>query len=165
MNFMKKTLDIPAMAVLALGFALPSLGGMVYDKVAAMAPASVVNAVGGRYTKPIVLATTSAGLIYLASRYGMVTNATAATAALVSTFLFAASAVKDSGILSNIPMIGPSLEANIPSLNGIGGGNFGGYSGGYLGYLGNDQGPSEMLDAPVEAQLYGMGSSPQVNIF
>ena len=160
------------MAVIGLGFMLPTLGAMVYDKVAAMAPQSVVSALSGTYTKPLVLAGTSAGLIYLASRYsGMVSNQTAVMAATVSTFLFAASALKNSGMLSNLPYIGTALEANIPSFSGIGGGNFGGYQGGYLGYLGNDMGGEHTLygDASAgtdQAQLFGnVGSSPQVNIF
>ena len=169
------------MGVIALGFALPTLGGMVYDKVASMAPQSVVNAVGGTYTKPLTLAVTSAGLIYLASKYsGMVSNQTALMAATVSTFLFAASAVKSSGLLDKIPYIGTSVANNIPSLNGIGGGYLGGYSGGYLGYLGaghNDMGMHHnpghngMLygDAAAgtdSAQLFGnVGAAPKVNIF
>ena len=163
------------MGVLALGFALPTLGGMVYDRVASMAPASVVNAVGGKYTKPITLAVTSAGLIYLASKYSdMVSNQTALMAATVSTFLFAASAVKSSGLLDKIPYVGTSVANNIPSLNGIGGGGYlGGYSGGYLGYLGEVHNPGHngMLygDADAgtdQAQLFGnVGAAPKVNIF
>ena len=160
------------MGVIALGLMLPTLGAMVYDRVAAKAPPSVVNAFSGTYTKPLVLAGTSAGLIYLASRYsGMVSNQTAALAATISTVLFAASALKNSGMLSNLPFVGPAIEANIPSFSGIGGGNFGGYQGGYLGYLGNDMGGEHTLygDASAgtdQAQLFGnVGSSPQVNIF
>ena len=161
------------MGVLALGFALPTLGGMVYDKVASMAPASVVNAVGGTYTKPITLAVTSAGLIYLASKYTGISNSTALMAATVSTFLFAASAVKSSGLLDKIPYVGTSVANNIPSLNGIGGGYLGGYSGGYLGYLGEAHNPvhNGMLygdaDAGTDsAQLFGnVGAAPKVNIF
>ena len=163
---MKRTLDVNAMGVLALGFALPSLGGMTYDYLAGLAGGRL-NMLENIYVKPVVLSTLSAGIIYLASRYGLVSNSTAVAAAGVSTFLYAASMVKSSGVLSSIPYVGDSLNSNIPSLMGIGGSNFGGYQGGYLGYLGSEHaemGP-QMLDTPTDASLYGVGSSPQVNIF
>ena len=165
MNFMKKVLDYPTLGVIALGFMAPSIGGMVYDRVARWAPQSMVSALSGQYTKPISLAVLTGGLIYGANSMGLISNSTSVMAAGVATTLIGMGMLKNSGVLSSIPLIGPSIEANIPSFNGIGGGYLGGYSGGYLGYLGMADGQSEMLDAPVEAQLYGMGSSPQVNIF
>jgi len=168
MNFMKKVLDYPTLGVIALGFMAPSIGGMVYDKIASMPSMSwAVSSFGGTYTKPISLAVLTGGLIYGASSMGLISNNTSVMAAGVATTMIAMSMLKDADVLSSIPIIGTSLQANIPSFNGIGGGRFGGYSGGYLGYLG-DEHPTmgnEMLPQPVDAQLYGMGSSPQVNIF
>ena len=165
---MQKALDYPTLGVIALGFMAPSIGGMVYDKIASMPSMSwAVSSFGGTYTKPISLAALTGGLIYGANRLGLLSNSASGTAVAVATTMIGMSMLKNSGLLTSIPIIGTSLDANIPSFNGIGGGNFGGYSGGYLGYLG-DEHPTmgnEMLSQPVDAQLYGMGSSPQVNIF
>jgi hypothetical protein len=98
----------------------------------------------------------------------MVSTNFALTAATVSTFLFVASAVKQSGVLNSVPYVSNALDL-VPS--SISGGYLGGYSGGYLGYLGNahaDTGMGMELygDAPAE-QLFGtsVGAGPQVNIF
>ena len=164
MNFVKKVLDYPTLGVIALGFMAPSIGGMVYDKLKSMPSMSwAVSSFGGTYTKPISLAALTGGLIYGANRLGLISNNTSVMAAGVATTMITMSMLKNSGLLSSVPMVGPYLEANIPSFSGIGGGNFGGYSGGYLGYLGNDIG--EMSPEHDVPQLYGMGSSPQVNIF
>ena len=156
------------MAGLAAGFALPVLGGMVYDKVMSMVP-GVPNVLMSGPAKTVALAATSAGLIYAASRYSdMVSPNFALTAATVSTFLFVASAVKQSGVLNSVPYVSTALDLVPSSLSG---GYLGGYSGGYLGYLGNEHSGMGMDslygDAPAEqAQLFGnVGSSPQVNIF
>ena len=160
------------MAGLAAGFALPVLGGMVYDKVMSMVP-GVPSVLQSGYVKTAALAATSAGLIYAASRYSsMITPAFALTAATVSTFLFVGSAIKQSGVLNNVPYVSSMLDLVPASLSGSSG-YLGGYSGGYLGYLGNEHSGMGMDqgnlygDAPAEqAQLFGnVGSSPQVNIF
>jgi hypothetical protein len=169
---MGKVLDVPMMAGLAAGFALPVLGGMVYDKVMSMVP-GVPSVLQSGYVKTAALAATSAGLIYAASRYSsMITPAFALTAATVSTFLFVGSAIKQSGVLNNVPYVSSMLDLVPASLSGSSG-YLGGYSGGYLGYLGNEHSGMGMDqgnlygDAPAEqAQLFGnVGSSPQVNIF
>jgi len=160
------------MAGLAAGFALPVLGGMVYDKVMSMVP-GVPNVLMSGPAKTVALAATSAGLIYAASRYSsMITPGFALTAATVSTFLFVGSAIKQSGFLNNVPYVSSMLDLVPASLSGSSG-YLGGYSGGYLGYLGNEHSGMGMDqgnlygDAPAEqAQLFGnVGSSPQVNIF
>jgi len=158
------------MAGLAAGFALPVLGGMVYDKVMSMVP-GVPNVLMSGPAKTVALAATSAGLIYAASRYSsMISTNFALTAATVSTFLFVGSAIKQSGVLNNVPYVSSMLDLVPASLSGSSG-YLGGYSGGYLGYLGNEHSGMGMDslygDAPAEqAQLFGnVGSSPQVNIF
>jgi len=169
---MGKVLDVPMMAGLAAGFALPVLGGMVYDKVMSMVP-GVPSVLQSGYVKTAALAATSAGLIYAASRYSsMISTNFALTAATVSTFLFVGSALKQSGVLNNVPYLNNVLDLVPGSLSGSSG-YIGGYSGGYLGYLGNEHSGMGMDqgnlygDAPAEqAQLFGnVGSSPQVNIF
>jgi hypothetical protein len=169
---MGKVLDVPMIAGLAAGFALPVLGGMVYDKVMSMVP-GVPSVLQSGYVKTAALAATSAGLIYAASRYSsMITPAFALTAATVSTFLFVGSAIKQSGVLNNVPYVSSMIDLVPASLSGSSG-YLGGYSGGYLGYLGNEHSGMGMDqgnlygDAPAEqAQLFGnVGSSPQVNIF
>ena len=165
---MGKVLGLPMMLGIAAGFALPTLGGMVYDRVMNMVP-GVPSVLQSGYVKTAALAATSAGLIYAASRYSsMVSTNFALTAATVSTFLFVASAVKQSGVLNSVPYVSTALDLVPSSLSG---GYLGGYSGGYLGYLGNahaDTGMGMELygDAPAE-QLFGtsVGAGPQVNIF
>ena len=172
-TFMGKVFDIPAMGVLALGAVLPAAGTYLYNKVtmSSMVPSSVSNFMSGTYTKPAALIVASSGIAYLASRYGLVSSQTAVAAATLSTFLYVAGAVKNSGLLDSVPVVRDTL----PSLNGIGGGYLGGYRGGYLGYLGNvgeahNPGHNGMLygDAAAgtdQAQLFGVGSAPQVNVF
>ena len=164
-----------AMGVLALGAVLPAAGTYLYNKVttSSMVPSSVSNFMSGTYTKPAVLIGLSGGLAYMASRYGLVSSQTAVAAATLSTFLYVAGAVKNSGLLDSVPVVRDTL----PSLNGIGGGYLGGYRGGYLGYLGaghegmsHNPGHNGMLygDAAAgtdQAQLFGVGSAPQVNVF
>ena len=172
-KFMGKVFDIPAMGVLALGAVLPAAGTYLYNKVtmSSMVPSSVSNFMSGTYTKPAALIVASSGIAYLASRYGLVSSQTAVAAATLSTFLYVAGAVKNSGLLDSVPVVRDTL----PSLNGIGGGYLGGYRGGYLGYLGSahdahNPGHNGMLygDAAAgtdQAQLFGVGSAPQVNVF
>ena len=164
------------MGVLALGAVLPAAGTYLYNKVtmSSMVPSSVSNFMSGTYTKPAALIVASSGIAYLASRYGLVSSQTAVAAATLSTFLYVAGAVKNSGLLDSVPVVRDTL----PSLNGIGGGYLGGYRGGYLGYLGgahdmgmaHNPGHNGMLygDAAAgtdQAQLFGVGSAPQVNVF
>ena len=160
------------MAGLAAGFALPVLGGMVYEAVMSKIPGAPSVLLNGP-AKTVVLAATSAGLIYAASRYSsMISTNFALTAATVSTFLFVGSALKQSGVLNNVPYLNNVLDLVPASLSGSSG-YLGGYSGGYLGYLGNEHSGMGMDqgnlygDAPaMETQLFGnVGSSPQVNIF
>ncbi len=175
-KFMGKILDPMAMGVLALGAVLPAAGTYLYNKItmSTMVPQGVSNFMSGTYTKPAVLIGLSSGLAYMASRYGLISNQTAVAAATLSTFLYVAGAVKNSGLLDSVPVVRDTL----PSLNGIGGGGYlGGYSGGYLGYLGGAHNPNGMGgehagmlygDAAAgtdQAQLFGVGSAPQVNVF
>lgn len=177
-TFMGKVFDIPAMGVLALGAVLPAAGTYLYNKVtmSSMVPSSVSNFMSGTYTKPAALIVASSGIAYLASRYGLVSSQTAVAAATLSTFLYVAGAVKNSGLLDSVPVVRDTL----PSLNGIGGGYLGGYRGGYLGYLGgaHDSAMNPMhgahngmmlygdADAGTDqAQLFGVGSAPKVNVF
>ena len=165
------------MGVLALGAVLPAAGTYLYNKItmSTMVPQGVSNFMSGTYTKPAVLIGLSSGLAYMASRYGLISNQTALAAATLSTFLYVAGAVKNSGLLDSVPVVRDTL----PSLNGIGGGYLGGYSGGYLGYLGGaHSNPMHSMggehagmlygDAAAgtdQAQLFGVGSAPQVNVF
>ena len=160
-TFMKKVLDVPAMGVLALGALLPTAGTYLYNTIAnsTMVPSSITNAMSGQYVQPVVLATASAGIAYLASRMGVVSNSTAVTAATLSTFFFVVKALQDSGVT------GSGLFPTVQGAHGMMGYR---RNSGYLGYLGNVHSPMgdahpEMLPAPVETQLFG--SSPSFNVF
>ena len=170
---MGKVLDIPAMGVIGLGALLPFFGAAVYDKVAGFMPTNVTTMLERDYVKPAILATTSMGLIYAASRYSnMISTQTAIAAATLSTAIFVGAALKKAGVLSKIPLVGDYLNAFSAGDN-LAGGYLGGYSGGYLGYLGEAHNPGHngMLygDAAAgtdQAQLFGnVGAAPKVNIF
>tara|TARA_B100000035_G_scaffold302133_1_gene299444 strand:+ start:647 stop:1144 length:498 start_codon:yes stop_codon:yes gene_type:complete len=155
-TFMKKVLDVPAMGVVALGMLLPTAGNYLYNTVAnsTMVPSSITNAMSGQYVQPVVLATASAGVAYLASRFGLVSTSTAVTAATLSTALFVVKALQDNGVAGS--GLFPTFQGAHSMM---------GYrrNSGYLGYLGNVEAAPEMLPAPVETQLFG--SSPSFNVF
>jgi hypothetical protein len=170
---MGKVLDVPMMGVIGLGAILPFLGAAVYDKVAGAMPSQVELALSGNYVKPAVLATTSLGIIYLASKYSnMISTQTAVMAGTISTAIFVGAALKRANVLEKIPIVGNYLN-QFSAGDALGSSYMGGYSGGYLGYLGNEHSGMGMDqgnlygDAPaMETQLFGnVGSSPQVNIF
>ena len=170
---MGKVLDIPAMGVIGLGALLPFFGAAVYDKVAGFMPTSVTTMLEKVYVKPAILATTSLGLIYAASKYSsMISTQTAIAAGTLSTAIFVGAALKKAGYLAKIPLVGDYLDGFSAGGN-LAGGYIGGYSGGYLGYLGEAHNPGHngMLygDASAgtdQAQLFGnVGAAPKVNIF
>ena len=161
------------MGVIGLGALLPFFGAAVYDKVAGFMPTSVTTMLEKDYVKPAVLATTSLGLIYAASKYSsMISTQTAVMAGTISTAIFVGAALKKAGYLAKIPLVGDYLDGFSAGGN-LAGGYIGGYSGGYLGYLGEAHNPGHngMLygDASAgtdQAQLFGnVGAAPKVNIF
>ena len=159
-TFMKKVFDVPAMGVLALGALLPTAGSYLYTKImgSTMIPQGIQNTLSGQYVRPAVMIALSSGVAYMASRYNLVSTSTAVTAATLSTFLLVAGAVKNAGLLDQVPNVRDSL----PGVAGMHG--MAGYRGGYLGYLGNVD-VAEQLPAPVETQLFGAGSGPSFNVF
>ena len=166
-KFMGKVFDSGAMGVLAVGAALPAVAGYALGKIEGlnMLPMGIRNVLGNSYVRAGSLIGLSGLTAYALNRYGMLSMNAAVGATTLATFLYVVGAVKSSGLLSSIPVVGPVVE-QFPSMNGYH--PMAGYRGGYLGYLGNvhsDMGATEMLDAPVETQLFGVGSSPQYNVF
>ena len=165
MNFMKNSLDTTLLMGIGLGLLLPAASNYLYNKMASskMMPTSITGMMANAYVKPAVLVGFAGAVAYAANRYAGLSGSMAGTGFAVATTLIVVMGAKASGILPDMLV----QATNWDSLSGLGGGRFGGYSGGYLGYLG-DEHPTmgnEMLPQPVDAQLYGMGSSPQVNIF
>lgn len=160
-NFMKKVLDAPAMGVLALGALLPTAGNYLYNKIAGskMLPGNITDGMANAYVRPAAMIALSSGVAYLAAKYSLISSQTAVAAATLSTFLLVAGAVKNSGMLDSFPVVRDSL----PGVSGMH--SMAGYRGGYLGYLGNVDAPVEMLPAPVNDQLFGVGSAPSFNVF
>ena len=161
---MKKSLDTATLMGIGIGLLLPAAANYLYNKVSSstMLPNSVSGAMNGAYVKPVVLVGLAGAVAYAANRYAGLDASMAGTGFAVASTLIVLMGAKSAGILPG--MVDQATNWN--GLSGLGSG-FGGYSGGYLGYLG-DEHPTmgnEMLPQPVEAQLYGMGSSPQVNIF
>ena len=166
-KFMGKVLDTGAMGVLAVGAVLPAVAGYALGKIEGltMLPGGIRNVLANEYVRAGSLIGLSGLTAYALNKYGMLSMNAAVGATTLATFLYVMGAVKSSGLLSSIPVVGPVVE-QFPSMNGYH--SMAGYRGGYLGYLGNahgDMGATEMLDAPVETQLFGVGSSPQYNVF
>ena len=156
-------MDLRAIGVVGMGFALPVVANAVYNRMStALSRVPGVGMVTGNAYGRAALGTLLAGSVaYLAQAYTPVTMHEAALGATIATTMFVVGAIAQSGI-------GPSwLTASLPTadLNGYSGaGYIGGYSGGYLGYLGNieDDMPTDGGNQPM---LYGVGSAPAVNVF
>ena len=156
-------MDVRAIAMVGMGLALPTVANAVYNRISTtLNKVPGVGMVTGNAYGRAALGTVLAGTVaYLAQAYTPVTMQEAVLGATIATTMFAVGAVAQSGML-------PSwLTAALPAgeLSGYSGaGYIGGYSGGYLGYLGNieDDMPTDNANQPM---LYGVGSAPAVNVF
>ena len=167
--FVKKHMDMSALGVVLAGLALPSLAVMVADRVNLTRQLAKVPVVGQYISTEIgQLAMgigVSSALAYAAVNFANVRESTAIAANMT------AIGVLTAGVLvSRVPALTQYFQSVNPVM-GMHGyrGRLNGYRGGYLGYLGNaHEGmgeAAEMLPAPQDAQLFGVGSAPRVNIF
>ena len=107
----------------------------------------------------------SSALAYAAVNFAGVRESTAIAANMTAIGVLTAGA-----LVSRFPPLNDYFKSVNP-IQGMHGyrGRLNGYRGGYLGYLGNaHEGmgeAAEMLPAPQDAQLFGVGSAPRVNIF
>lgn len=164
--FVKKHMDMSALGVVLAGLALPSVALMAADKVDLRGKLRGVPLIGSYLDTEIgnfaLAALTTSTLAYAAVNFAGVNEKTAVAANMT------ALGVLTAGILvSRVP----ALTTYFKSVNPIQGyrGSIAGYRGGYLGYLGSvhdgmGEAP-EMLPAPQDAQLFGVGSAPRVNVF
>ena len=170
--FVKKHMDMSALGVVLAGLALPSLAVMVADRVNLTNQLNKIPVVG-RYVSTEIgqLAMgigVSSALAYAAVNFAGVRESTAIAANMT------AIGVLTAGVLvSRVP----ALTTYFQSISPISGyHSMAGYRGGYLGYLGGMHPVSgmhegmgahegEMLPAPQDAQLFGVGSAPRVNVF
>jgi hypothetical protein len=164
--FVKKHMDMSALGVVLAGLALPSVALMVADRVNLTRQLAKVPLVGNYISTEIGqlglgILTTSA-LAYAAVNFAGVNEKTAVAANMTAIGVLTAGV-----IVSRVP----ALTQYFQSVNPIQGyrGSIAGYRGGYLGYLGSvhegmGEAP-EMLPAPQDAQLFGVGSAPRVNVF
>ena len=163
MGFVKKHLDAGVLGTIAFGFALPTMASYIWSQAGSrlqempLVGTVLANPVGRAGVGTLL----TAGIVYGAMKANVINGQTALLANSVALTMFAIGALKT--YTSN------SVVQALPgaSLNGFSG-YLGGYRGGYLGYLGSEHagmGEAEMLPAPVNDQLFGMGSAPQVNVF
>lgn len=167
--FVKKHMDVSALGVVLAGLALPSLAVMVADRVNLTRQLNKLPVVGPYVSTEIgQLAMgigVSSALAYAAVNFAGVRESTAIAANMT------AIGVLTAGVLvSRVPALTQYFQSVSP-INGYRG-SIAGYRGGYLGYLGNAHGgmhsmgeAPEMLPAPQDAQLFGVGSAPRVNVF
>lgn len=168
--FVKKHMDMSALGVVLAGLALPSLAVMVADKIDitrrlenSRIPGS--NLIATDLGQVALGITVSSALAYAAVNFAGVNEKTAIAANLTAIGVFTAGV-----LVSRVPALTQYFQSVSP-INGYRG-SIAGYRGGYLGYLGNAHGgmhsmgeAPEMLPAPQDAQLFGVGSAPRVNIF
>lgn len=164
--FVKKHMDMSALGVVLAGLALPSVAVMVADRVNLTRQLAKVPLVGQYISTEIgQLAMgigVSSALAYAAVNFAGVRESTAIAANMT------AIGVLTAGVLvSRVPAL-TSYFQSVSPINGYRG-SIAGYRGGYLGYLGSmhegmGEAP-EMLPAPQDAQLFGVGSAPRVNVF
>ena len=171
-TFVKKHLDMSALGVVLAGLALPSLALMVSNRLELTSRFSQVPVIGtilGNDLGQVALGiTVSSALAYAAVNFAGVNEKTAIAANMTAIGVLTAGA-----LVSRFPTLNEYFKSVNP-ISGMHGyrGRLNGYRGGYLGYLGNAHGgmhsmgeAPEMLPAPQDAQLFGVGSAPRVNIF
>jgi len=155
-----------ALGVVLAGLALPSVAVMVADRVNLTRQLNKIPVIGQYVSTEIgQLAMgigVSSALAYAAVNFAGVRESTAIAANMT------AIGVLTAGVLvSRVPALTRYFQSVSP-INGYRG-SIAGYRGGYLGYLGSvhegmGEAP-EMLPAPQDAQLFGVGSAPRVNVF
>ena len=165
-KFLKAHLDTSAIGVVLAGLALPAVTFMVADRLNLSSNLSNLPVVGTALANPFGQAALGIGamavLNYALVSTGVMKEKTAVAAGTVAIGLFAAQA-----LVRQFP--GKAAEL-FPFANSVSA-PLSGYRGGYLGYLGNahggmhSMGEMEMLPAPQNEQLFGMGSAPKVNVF
>ena len=154
-----------ALGVILAGLALPSVALMVSNRLQLTSRFMDVPVLGtvlrndlGQVALGI---TVSSALAYAAVTFAGVRESTAIAANMTAIGVLTAGA-----LVSRFPQLNDYFKSVNP-LNGYRG--IAGYRGGYLGYLGSmHEGmgeATEMLPAPQDAQLFGVGSAPRVNVF
>ena len=140
---------------------MPTLAVTAYQKLnisglIGRTPQAVQSVLYNPFGQAALGVVTSAALTYGLVSAGVMKESTALGMNMIALGVFAATA-----IASTFEPVKRYLPYNI-SLDGYH--SMAGYRGGYLGYLGNVE-TAEALPAPVEDQLFGVGSAPSFNVF
>ena len=160
-KYVKKHLDTSAIAMVLGGLALPTLAVTAYQKLNLGKYIESIPFVGptlrsNPFGQAALGVVTSAALTYGLASAGVMKESTALGMNMIALGVFAATA-----IASQFSAVSQYLPYNV-SIDGYH--SMAGYRGGYLGYLGNVE-TAEALPAPVEDQLFGVGSAPSFNVF
>ena len=148
------------------GLALPSLAVTAYQKLSLGTYIEQIPVVGSTlknnpFGQAALGIVTSAALTYGLASAGVMKESTALGMNMIALGVFAASAITATyNRASDYLPYNISLEGGYHGMHSMNG-----YKGGYLGYLGNVDAAPEMLPAPVEDQLFGVGSAPSFNVF
>ena len=161
-KYVRKHLDLSAILGVVGGLALPTLAVAAYQKLNLGKYIAQVPVIGDTllmnpYGQAALGVLVSAGLTYGAASLGLMSESAALHANMIALGVFAATAVARTS-----DMAAKYLPYNV-TLDGMH--SMAGYRGGYLGYLGEATMDAEMLPAPVEDQLFGVGSAPKFNVF
>lgn len=161
-KYVRKHLDTSAIGMVLAGLALPTLAVTAYQKLnlsdyLARVPVIGDTVLANPFGQAALGVLVSAGLTYTASSMGLVSESTALGANMIALGVFTATALAR---VSDTAAKYLPYNTTISGMHGLAG-----YRGGYLGYLGEASAPAEMLPAPVEDQLFGVGSAPSYNIF
>jgi len=161
-KYVRKHLDLSAILGVVGGLALPTLAVAAYQKLNLGSYLARVPVIGDTllmnpYGQAALGVLVSAGITYGAASMGLMSESAALSANMIALGVFAATALARTS-----DMAAKYLPYNV-TLDGMH--SMAGYRGGYLGYLGEATMDAEMLPAPVEDQLFGVGSAPKFNVF
>jgi Na+/phosphate symporter len=160
-SFVKKHLKLRSVGVVWLGLGLPAMAGWMTSTGVGSKVMSYVDAVPGMNTtmgRAASALALTAGVTYLAhTSLGIITPAEALTANMIALGLVTAGVLKNSGMVTGLPVVGSMVSA-LPEAGFAGIGSSYGYIGNYSAGAGVG---AEMLPQPREQQLFGV----RANVF
>lgn len=167
-NFVKSHLVGRAVAVTALGLALPALSMYIAAKANLGTMVGKVPVLGtvmsNAYGRAALGGLLTAGISYGLMNFGLLGRNEAIMANTIALTMFLGNAMRQSGHLPGMianSSAAAAVTVDDSALFGYGGSYMNGY-GGYLGYLGAEHSDEEE-GAPAE--LFGYNSAPSVNVF
>jgi hypothetical protein len=167
-NFVKQHLVGRALAVTALGLALPAMSMYLAARTnlgSMVAKVPVLGTVmGNAYGRAAIGGLLTAGISYGLLNFGLLGRNEAIMANSIALVMFLGNAMRQSGHLPGMianSSAAAAVTVDDSALFGYGGSYMSGYNG-YLGYLGSEHDDEE---EQASGELFGYNSAPSVNIF